>query len=133
VIGLLILGPLYTLAQVGMILNALPKIGDESVRAALQFDALLASLLTLFSMYAGLMLARRSPRAVATAKSFLISMLGYSLLMPPISLLLFPLPSEFINELIAESIKQGIGAAMSFAVWYTYLVRSKRVKATYST
>lgn len=93
-------------------------------------DAVFSIALTGFSIYAGVALWKIRPNAVKIAKKYLLAMLGYSILG---SFLPFMagLPSEANQAMIAEVAKDLFRAVISFAVWYSYLNRSVRVRETY--
>ena len=87
-------------------------------------DFVLSIGLTVFSIYTGIALWRIRPKAVKIAMTFLWVYLGYSILISLLPLLVgLPLPTEVAERIVL--------AMLSFAVWYSYLVYSKRVKATY--
>ena len=93
-------------------------------------DALLSVALITFSIYAGIGLWRIRTNAVRTVKRYLYFFLGYqaiSAILP----FMAGLPSEANEAMIAEVIRGTISNLAYFTIWYLYLNRSERVKATY--
>lgn len=86
--------------------------------------------LAVFSVYAGTSLWRVLPNAVTTAKKYLGAAFLYSL----VSLFLpylIGLSAEMQKEIGAMNLLNGFITALYLYVWYQYLRRSKRVRATY--
>lgn len=86
--------------------------------------------LAVFSVYAGASLWRVLPNAVTTAKKYLGAAFLYSL----VSLFLpylIGLSAEMQKEIGAMNLLNGFITALYLYVWYQYLKRSKRVRATY--
>lgn len=87
-------------------------------------------LITLFGMYAGINLWTVRSNAVKITKIYLLAMAGYALFITGYAFfILMP------QDPTAYDITTAVGAMvrlLAFAViWYHYLLRSKRVKATY--
>jgi Ca2+/H+ antiporter len=86
--------------------------------------------LMVFSLYAGLSLWKRAPGAVAVARKYLICLFFFSIF----SLFLPPMVGVTENLYPGTSAMNDLNVMITMvwvAVWYFYLVRSKRVKATY--
>ncbi|OPY77720.1 MAG: hypothetical protein A4E64_01013 [Syntrophorhabdus sp. PtaU1.Bin058] len=86
--------------------------------------------LIVFSMYAGLSLWRVAPNAVTIAKRYLTSVFLYSLLsifLPAI----VGLSEASAPDMAQTSTVNNIITMVYPTLWYLYLIRSKRVKATY--
>jgi len=43
------------------------------------------------------------------------------------------LPAEDIRAMITANVRNAVRSLIPFAIWYSYLNRSKRVRATYSS
>jgi len=81
----------------------------------------------LFSLYAGLQMWQVRPGAVVVAKRFLLANLIYGLVVPAVVAVMIGLP-----ELAGDAVKTALRAITYTAIWYPYLLKSKRVRATYS-
>ncbi len=95
-------------------------------------DGLLSFIITALSIRAGIVLWNIKPDAVKIAKNYLLIFLAYNALavfLPFTS----GLPAEVNEAMIPEIAKGIIQALIFFGVWYLYLNKSKRVKATYNT
>lgn len=95
-------------------------------------DTLLIVGLMTFSIYAGVGLWRIRPGAVRTAKRFLLCVLGY---LPIAAVLPFMagLPPAATGAIIIHVIDEAMSGVAFFAIWYSYLNKSERVKATYQS
>ena len=128
-LNLTILRPLVTLiSSVGAINTAsLLSTQYPSFFNFVVIDTILGVGLMCFSIYAGVALWTVKSGAVKIAKTYLLVFLAYSVIE---CLLLFTvgLPSDIVLE---QGIKQILRSAAYFFVWYAYLNKSQRVKATY--
>jgi len=79
-----------------------------------------------FSIYAGISLWKIRPRAVKIAKTFLLLCL-----VEPIISIWLPVLIGAGQELMIEVAKESYGPIFYVITWYSYLSKSKRVKATY--
>jgi hypothetical protein len=95
-------------------------------------DSVLSIALIGFSIYAGIVLWEIRPNAVKIAKKYLLTLLGYSILTAFLPFMA-GLPSEANLSMIGEIAKGIFMSIIYVAVWYSYLNKSKRVKATYGT
>lgn len=95
-------------------------------------DTLLVVGLMAFSLYAGTGLWTLRPGAVRIAKRYLVCFLGYHAV---VAILPFMagLPSEATEAIVAQVAMETFRAVIAVAVWYSYLNRSRRVRATYET
>jgi hypothetical protein len=84
-----------------------------------------------FSVYAGVGLWQVRQGAVETAKRYFLCELGYQVVA---AVLIFTagLPSAVNQEMFEEVVREGVREVVGVAIWYSYLNKSKRVKATYS-
>jgi hypothetical protein len=95
-------------------------------------DLSLSIALTAFSIYSGLKLLFIKPNAVKIAKQYLIAFTVYTIVASFLPFMV-DLPNSITNELTGEI---AIGVVRSFiyaGVWYSFLIHSKRVKATYQS
>lgn len=83
--------------------------------------------LSIFSIYSGIQLWTVKVNAVSKAKKFLFVSLAFGLIVPSVFIAMVSLPN-----LISDAIKIAFGSIVHFAVWFLYLQRSKRIKATFS-
>ncbi len=93
-------------------------------------DILLSSGLIIFSFYAGISLWRIKPNAVGTIKSFMLYLLVYSILvffLPFIAGLSSGDTQIMFESILGNSVRMWVW----LAIWYNFINRSKRVKATY--
>jgi hypothetical protein len=84
-----------------------------------------------FGVYAGLKLTRIRPGAVRTAKRYLLTYLAYSLVIPPLLPLLVGLPPDVDGTLLADPAQSVVRPLFFVLIWYSYLQKSKRVRATF--
>jgi hypothetical protein len=131
-LGLTVFGPLMTL-------RSLPRAYVESSKyfdlypgllVVAVTDPVLSAGLTIFSIYAGIGLWNIRPGAVRTARQYLLCFPGYSIVA-----VILPftagLPSESIDAMIGPATLEIFSRVIYFAIWYSYLGHSKRVKSTY--
>jgi hypothetical protein len=94
-------------------------------------DILLSSALICYSIYAGVQLWRVRPKAVKAAKRMLLMGLTYSggaiFLVAAAGL-----PPERTIYAVAKAFVNFVQTVIGVAIWYSYLNRSKRVRATYT-
>ena len=93
-------------------------------------DTVLSLGLTVFSIYAGASLWRLRPGAVQTAKRYLLWFLAYqgvAIALP----FMAGLASSADETMIAQSVKDAFRGILYVIIWYSYLNKSKRVRATY--
>lgn len=81
-------------------------------------------------IYAGLSLWRVRPRAVQIARAVLIASAAYALL-APLEPLLLGLDASGRKQVLDSWLQMGWRGVMYSALWLNYLMRSKRVRATY--
>ena len=138
-LSLTVISPLTTLYSLTTSLFSLATVLGENLANLIQFpgllamlaiDALLSVAVTAFSIFAGIGLWCIWPGAVRTAKEYLWCFLGYHIigvLLP----LMTGLPWAAQEAMILDMERNAIRSAFYFAIWYAYLKRSERVKATY--
>ena len=102
-------------------------------RSLVAIGELLGIGLMTFSIYAGIGLWRIRPGAVRTAKLYLLCSLGVKI----IGVIVACMVTVVIHQIELDykekygSVAIIVGSLLSFTIWYSYLSRSKRVKATY--
>ena len=86
--------------------------------------------LSVFSLYAGISLWKRLPGALAVARKYLRTVFAYSLLAPFLPRLV---GSTFhaSHETFALACLNSLFTIIYVGIWYLYLNRSARVRATY--
>ena len=93
-------------------------------------DALVLAVNVVYSLYAGVRLWRVRNNAVSSAKNFLI-LAGVVAVANMLLLLFAGFPEEVLSTIMAASLPQ-LGPTLAIIVlWYRYLNRSKRVRATF--
>jgi hypothetical protein len=89
--------------------------------------------ITAFSVYAGIGLWRIRPGAVRTAKLYLLCLLGVKIIGVilgfMVTVVIYKIELNYKEKYGGVTIL--VGSLLNFTVWYSYLSRSKRVKATY--
>ena len=127
-----ILDPLTMLLTIFLVTSATkPYFGEhpELLRLCLA-SGLCRLALAVFSVYAGIALWKIVPGAVSVAKKYLLAVLLYSvvaLILP----VLVGIPRESYQEFAGQTFFNSL-LTMAYAfIWYIYLQRSRRVKATY--
>lgn len=131
---LTVLMPLFTLGQLYLEwIEAEPYFEQFPTLKSVVILATLCLIgLNAFGIYAGFALWSVKPDAVKIAKNFFITLLAYSFVSPFVFAGVSGLPSEVVSAIKTEGVGQAIKTIMAFAVWFTYLHKSKRVQATYS-
>ena len=100
------------------------------LRAVFFVDVALRIVLTAFGVYAGIRLGTVRPGAVRTAKTYFACAVVYLVIGAALPFAA-GLPAAANSVLAQAAVQQTIPALISVGVWYAYLVRSTRVKATY--
>lgn len=90
-----------------------------------------STFLIVFSIYAGLSLWRVVPNAVTTAKRYFISAFIYALFSMFLPVIV-GVSEKSVPEFSQRASLNNIIVMVYLAIWYLYLMRSKRVKATYT-
>ncbi|WP_059424730.1 DUF2569 family protein [Sulfuricella sp. T08] len=134
-ISLTILSPLSTIVELIRAWEATASLFSSfpSMRIMVSIETTMSIWLMAFSFYAGSVLWSVKQNAVKIAKAYFLSRLAYSIALPFIFSGISDLPSEVSSVMVEELAKQAFLTFMACAIWFTYLRRSKRVRATYST
>lgn len=124
--------PLYTAYNLYTSLNETRPLFDQypGLRTIIYADTAVSAALMALSIYAAIALFRIQPNAVRIAKTFLLLFLVYALV-APFTLLLAGLPDAANQAMLAAIIPELVRPVVYFAVWFSYLTKSERVKATY--
>ena len=128
-ISLTILTPLFSAANlVGEWRIMMPYFDTvPNAKEAAMCEVTCFSALTFFALYAGARLWMIKPRAVQTAKLFLVANLIVLIVVPTLTFNILDIQGQW-----DPVIKATFGGIIYFAVWYPYLCKSMRVKATYA-
>lgn len=134
-ISLTILSPLHGLANIMKEWNYAKPLFEfyPGLNLAVTLEVLCSIALTAYSIYAGSELWSVKLGAVKVTKNYLVTSLFYLLVSPFVFAAIADLPSAFNDEIAKEGAKNAILGILSFAIWFTYLNKSKRVRATYPT
>lgn len=131
-VGLTVVSPI--LVTIGIVRGYL---GDSQhfdqfprLRVVLLVDTALRIALTAYGVWVGLRLINVRPGAVRTAKRYFQVSLAY-LVVAALLPFVAGLPPEANPTLAIAVVQQTVPALIGVALWYAYLVRSKRVRATY--
>lgn len=95
-------------------------------------DSLLSLIMIILGVRAGLALWTVKPGAVKTAKTYFLILLAYSVVAAALPFMA-GLPSEVNYAMLPEMVVGLLQSLIFFRIWFSYLNRSKRVRATYST
>ncbi len=86
--------------------------------------------LSVFSLYAGISLWKRLPGAIAVARKYLRTVCAYSVLAPFLPRLIGS-TFQATDETFALTCLNSFFTIIYAGIWYLYLNRSRRVRATY--
>jgi hypothetical protein len=132
-IALTMFSPLITFSSFAWDYGAYSKYFGQfpGLLAITVIDTVLSLALMTFSVYAGIRLWRVRPGAVRLAKRYLLCFLVYRLF-AAILPFMAGLPSAANDAMIEQSTMDIFRAVIFFAVWYSYLIKSQRIRATYA-
>ena len=131
-LSLTVFSPLLTIGSLGVGYSESSKYLDQytGLRIINLIDIILSLGIMAFSIYAGAGLWSIRPGAVQMAKRYLLCFLGYHAV-AAILPFMAGLPSASIDAMIMPVAQNTLRGVIYFAVWYSYLNNSKRVKATF--
>jgi hypothetical protein len=86
--------------------------------------------IAVFSLYAGVSLWRCLPNALTIARRYLLTVFAYSIVAPFLPIILRAGQYSSLEMLATTGLSSLLTIAYA-AMWYIYLKRSRRVKATY--
>jgi hypothetical protein len=95
-------------------------------KEALMIEFFVMAIFLLYSIYTGVQLWKIRPNAVKNAKQFFVINLLLCLTLQPVMAQM--LGVQFMN---GDYLKSVFGGILNIAIWYPYLLKSKRVMATY--
>jgi len=93
-------------------------------------DGILSIGIVCFSVYAGISLWRLRPNAIVIVKAFLLTFMGYAVV-ANILPFLAGLPANANEAMVAQAFIGVLRSAIFVFIWYLYLEKSKRVRATF--
>jgi hypothetical protein len=131
-ISLTVLAPLATIASIITVFKDVSALFNQfpGLLVITSVDIFLSMGLMTLSVYAGIGLWRIRPGAVLMAKRYLFCFLGYQAIAAVLPFLA-GLPSAANEAMYADVGKDMFRSALYFAIWYSYLNKSQRVRATY--
>jgi len=132
-IGLTILSPLFTVANIARGFSAASRLADRlpGFMTAMAIDSVLAVLIMALGIFAGASLWAVKPHAVRLAKLYLILVPVCTVLEVVVSLAILPSRATATFTFIEKSTISVLGSLFYAWLWSSYLKESKRVKATY--
>ncbi|MFZ2642508.1 MAG: DUF2569 family protein [Verrucomicrobiia bacterium] len=131
-LGLTVFGPLITLSSLVASFTEAAKYFDRfpGLLVITIIDSLLSLGLMTFGIFTGVVLWRVRPGALGIAKGYLLCFFIYIVIAA-----VLPFLSGLPSQANAAMISTGVGnlgrGVICFTIWYWYLEKSKRVKATY--
>jgi hypothetical protein len=133
-LGLTVFSPLLTLGSLAVSYSDVSQYFEQipGLLHLTVIDTLLSVGLMGFSIYAGVGLWSIRPGAVRSAKRYLLCCLWYQAVAAVLPFMA-GLPSAASEAMIPEVVKQTVRGVIHVAVWYSYLCKSQRVKATYES
>jgi hypothetical protein len=131
-VALTIVGPLFAIAYLlkSFVHQSAHFERFPGLRVLMVADAAMIGMLTALSMHVGIGLWRVRPGAVRAAKRYLLLSLGYLAFVAVVPFVV-GLPHEAYPATMQQTVADTLKAGIPVAIWYVYLSRSKRVKATY--
>lgn len=87
--------------------------------------------MSVFSILSGVALLMRKSYAVKLAKSYLLTTLVVSFIVPVSLLLMFDMPEEYRDSILSNKFSTLVSPVMFFLIWFGYLSTSSRVKNTF--
>lgn len=131
-ISITILSPLLTLGNLLTGWNDGQRVFEyfPAFFAIMVVDTVLSLCLTAFGIFTGICLWRIRPGAVQKAKLYLFIYLGYQVVSSVLPYMA-GLPAAVNQAISQQTVKSIMQGSVYFAIWFTYLVKSKRVQNTY--
>lgn len=132
-IGLIALGPLLTIGSLATSFSESAGLFEKfpGLLIITVIDTIISIGIMAFSICAGVGLLRIQPHAVQVAKIYLLCLLGYQIV-AAILPFLAGLPAEANENMIAPVAISSFKGVVYVAIWYSYLNKSERVRATYA-
>jgi hypothetical protein len=131
-VSMAILTPMTGLASIMAVTDGLKPYFDQdpALFKLVLISGICNICLLVYSMYAGVSLWRVSPNAAASAKRYLVVLFHYSffsIFLPQ----LVGLSEKTTTEIYKDNPLYNLLVMLEACMWYFYLRKSKRVKATY--
>ncbi len=132
-LGFTVFSPLITLVQLIVEYNNASNYSDRfpDLMVVTVIDIILSLGMTTFSIVAGINLWQIRPGAIQLAKKYLLCVLGYCVI-AAILPFMAGLPSSANSALGSHAVKVIFMGGIYFAIWYSYLNKSQRVRATFA-
>lgn len=134
-VSLTILVPLAGLISLAADLAAWPsaRVLDiyPGLGAALGLEILVKIGIGVFAFVVGFKLWNVRPGAVALGKNYFIAQLVISIVVPLIEVTALGLPDALVTIMAVAGGKAFVGSLIGFAIWFSYLNTSERVRMTY--
>ncbi|MCT4614762.1 MAG: DUF2569 domain-containing protein [Marinifilaceae bacterium] len=130
--SLLIGTPIRTLYNLSLpSIESLGILSDNpSLKSFLVVDGVLAVVIMILSIRAGIALWTNKPKAVKTTKNYLLVLLSYSVIAAFLPFI-FDFSSAYNDGLVLLGAEGFIKSTIYVGIWYWYLCDSKRVQYTY--
>lgn len=126
-ISLTIITPLFSAAGISREwVDGQQYLDLPGFREALFFEITVFSFFALYSVFTGVQLWQVKPNAVRNAKRFVLLQAVVAVAVP---LILAPMLGVSFIEV--DGLRSTVHGLIYMAIWYPYLLKSKRVKATY--
>jgi hypothetical protein len=131
-LGLTVFTPLLTIGSLAMAFIKSLEYFDQfpGLLVITVIDTILSLGLIAFGFYAGIGLWSIRPGAVKMAKRYLLCILGYQAISAILTFMAGLLTATTAN-MISQVALDALRSVIYFAIWYSYLDKSKRVAATY--
>ena len=131
-ITLTVFNPLFALRNISTGYGLASKVADRlpGLMTAEIIDSVFVLAIMALGIFAGVCLWGVKPRAVQIAKAYLIVLAVYAVL--EVGLFLAVLPSSVADPFMGKSSIAVLRTFGYVGIWYSYLSKSKRVRATYS-
>ena len=131
-IALTIVCPFMAISSMSEARGVISQIGNSlpALTSILVISLALDLVVMAVGFYAGLCLINIQPGAVRITKKYLLLHLVNLAITPFLVLVL--LPRDVVDSVFYEFLEGSMHGLPFFIVWYLYLIKSKRVKATYA-
>ena len=131
-ISLTILTPIFNIAlMLGEWRDTKAMFDDmPNLKNAVMLEIISYSAITFFAVFAGTKLWSVKPNAVKITKYYLVAQMLVALIIPGTVLAIISIPG-LPSDLYKDVFKIAFHGIFYFAIWYPFLCKSERVKATY--
>lgn len=131
-ISLAILTPIFNIAlMLGEWRDTKAMFGDmPNLKNAVVLEICCYSAITFFAVFAGTKLWSVKPNAVKITKCFLVAQMLVALIVPGTVVAMISAPN-LPSDIYKDVLKTAFHGIFYLAIWYPFLCKSERVKATY--